>query len=212
MNKSLVLAFSVSISLATAAEAANCTVEIEQNGREEPKYVGIQGYLIPGKSYSPSGYNDALPSYPWVVHTLVQVGPEKWGKGDETLPAKTSVVVVKQHLKHARYGRYEGTLIVKSLKDQVEYRIDVDNFTPSDYWNCPPHQAIHYSPFIAKAKDSAKPIDRQGRWVSMGEQKVFCTRKAPHGSGIEGVECHVYYGSLGSSYLIFPSDALEIIY
>lgn len=113
-----------------------CTIEVKQEGRSEPEYVGLQGYVI--ESY-PGDYYDALPSCPWGVPLLEQVGPDLWKEGSETLPHKTSVIVLEQHLKRESFGRYSGFLVVKSLEDSSEYRVDHHNFAPTVYWNCPAH-------------------------------------------------------------------------
>ncbi len=192
-----------------------CTVEVKQEGRSEPEYVRVQGYVI--ESY-PGNYDDALPSYPWGVPILEQVGPDLWEEGEETLSHKTPVVVLEQHLKHEGFGRYSGFLVVKTL-DNSEYRIDHYNFAPTDYWNCSPHQAVRYSSFIARVKEGVKPVNRDGEWVEMGEQKeVFCNGTP----GIEtdgfvenGVECLMYkeyIKGFGGVKHIFPSDSLEITY
>ena len=107
-----------------------CTVEIEQAGRDEPKYVGIEGYLA--ESYPSGDYDKALPSYLWDVPLLKQVGPDLWEESGETLPHKTPVIVLEQHLKHEGFGRYSGFLVVKSLEDSKEYRVDHYKFVPTD--------------------------------------------------------------------------------
>ena len=194
-----------------------CTIEVPQSGRSEPRYVGMQGFL---KAFISSvDYYESLPVTPWQVPILEQVGPELWEESGETLPAKTPVIVLVQHLKHEGFGRYSGFLVVKSLEDSKEYRIDHNNFTPTDYWNCPPHQAIKYSNFIAQAKEATKPVNKDGKWVEMGEQKeVFCVGIP----GLEtddfvenGVECLMYkqyVNGFGGVQHIFPSNSLEIIY
>jgi hypothetical protein len=193
-----------------------CTVEVKQEGRNEPEYVGLQGYII--ESY-PDYYSDALPSYPWGVSLLEQVGPDLWEKGTQILPHKTPVVVLLQFLTHEGFGRYSGFLVIKSLEDSKEYRVDHHNFTPIDYWNCPVHQAIKYSSFVARVKGDVRPVNRDGQWEEMGEQKeVFCNGTP----GIEsdrwvenGVECLMYkqykYGFEGVVH-IFPANSLEIVY
>jgi len=194
-----------------------CSVEVEQVGSSEPGYVGVQGYVVerdpPGDEYA------SLPSYPWGVPLLEQVGPNLWEEGDETLPHKTPVEVLEQHLKHQWRYQYSGFLVVKSLEDSKEYRIDHHNFTPTDYWNCPPHLAVKYSSFVARVKEDVKPVNKDGKWEDMGEQQeVFCTGIPGIGSDqwVEnGVECFMYKQyrlGFGGVIHIFPSASLEIVY
>jgi len=191
---------------------------VEQVGREEPEYVGVTGYLI--ADLDPRYYDEKIPPTPWQVPILQQSGPEKWEKTGETLPAKTPVLVLDQFLRHEGYGRYSGVLVVESLEDGQEYIIDVYRFTTTDYWNCPPHIAIEYSPFVARViQDDVKPINRDGEWGEMGSQKeVLCLPRADHeiSDAVEnGVNCLLYkqYAlGFGGVEHTFPSESLEIVY
>lgn len=201
----------------TTAIADPCSLQVEQAGRSEPKYVGLKGFLK-ASSY-PEGYDQSLPKYPWSVSILRQVGPNLWEPSDDTLPAKTPVRVVEQHLTHQRYGVYNGHLIVQSLEDLQNYVVDHHSFVPTDYWNCPPHIAAKYGPFIARVKDGVKPVDRNGRWVDVGElREVYCVDVPDIKSDNlieDGVECFMYKDhsrGYGGVKLVFPSEGLGIIY
>ena len=193
-------------------------VEVKQIGREEPEYVGLTGYLI--ARLDSRYYDDEIPSTPWPVPILQQSGPSKWKETDEILSAKTPVLVLEQFLVHKGYGRYDGVLVIESQEDRQEYIIDVHRFTTTDYWNCPPHIAAKYSPFIARViQDDVKPVNRQGEWGEIGDQKeVLCIPRLAHeiNDTVEnGVNCLLYkqyrYGFGGVEHT-FPSESLEIVY
>jgi hypothetical protein len=199
-----------------AEERARCARQVSQRGRSEPEYVGSQGYLVAGWD---SDYDKALPPYPWAVPLYEQVGPDLWEEGEDTLPAKTPVTVLEQHLTHEGYGRYSGYLIVQSQEDGKEYRVDHYRFAPADYWTCPPYLAVRHSPIIARVVDNIQPISEDGKWEEMGEQKeVLCVDDQGFDSKdlVEnGVVCYIYkqyqYGFGGIKH-VFPSASLEIIY
>jgi hypothetical protein len=193
-------------------------LEVKQVGREEPEYVGLTGYLT--ARLDSRYYDDEIPSTPWQVPILQQSGPSKWEETGENLPAKTPVLVLGQFLGHKGYGRYDGVLVVESLEDGQEYIIDVYRFTTTDYWNCPPHIAVEYSPFIARViQDDVKPVNRQGEWGEMGSQKeILCLPRADHeinGTVENGVNCLLYkqyVNGFGGVEHTFPSESLEIVY
>ena len=196
--------------------APQCDVEIVQEGRGEPEYVDVEGYILGDR---PDDAYDALPSTPWYASLLVQTGPELWEPGDDVIVAGTSVVVLEQYLKHERFGRYSGRLMVQSTVDEQTYIIDPDNFTPADYRHCPPHMAVGYGPFIALVDEDIRPIDQDGAWAEWGESReVYCDGRPGIGeaSSVEdGVECFVYKqyrNGFGGVQHFFPSSALEIIY
>jgi hypothetical protein len=193
-------------------------VEVKQVGREEPEYVGLTGYLT--AKLDSRYYDNEIPSTPWQVPTLQQSGPNKWEETGENLPAKTPVIVLDQFLGHKGYGRYDGVLVVESLEDRQEYIIDVYRFTTTDYWNCPPHIAAKYSPFIARiVRDDVKPVNRSGEWGEIGSQKeVLCLPRLDYeiNDTVEnGVNCLLYkqyVNGFGGVEHTFPSESLEIVY
>ena len=178
----------------------------------------LTGYLK--ARLDPRYYDEEIPSTPWQVPTLQQSGPNKWEETGKSLPAKTPVLVLNQFLEHKGFGRYDGVLIVQSLEDKQEYIIDVYRFTTTDYWNCPPHIAIKYSPFVARViQEDVKPINRRGELGEMGSQKeVLCIQVADHqiDDTVEnGVNCLLYkqyVNGFGGVEHTFPSKSLEIVY
>lgn len=195
-----------------------CYVEVPRlNGRLEPQYVGLKGYI----KGDPRDASESLPLAPWSADVLEQTGPDLWEPSGKKIEAKTPVLVLEQYLQPARFASqvYEGRLVVLSLVDSQKYVIDHYRFTPSDYWRCSPHVAVEYGPFIAVVEDDVMPIDDEGRWSEMGtERRVFCNSKPRIGEddNVEnGVVCNVYkqyrygYGGIGH---IFPSEGLEIVY
>lgn len=195
-----------------------CSAEVKRaSRRSEPEYVGLQGFTK--ASLSSTEYDRNLPKTPWFVPILQRTGPTLWEPSNETIPAKTPVRVLEQHLVHQGYGIYKGFLIVKSLDDMKNYTIDHYNFAPTDYWNCPPYIAVKYGPILAKIKSGIQPVDRDGRWIEVGKlREVLCTSLPSvedQNFVINGVECYMYknYGrGYGGASFIFPSAGLEVIY
>lgn len=189
-----------------------CSIEVKQVGRQAPQYEGLKGYLkvkdIPYQQYS-----KAVPKSPWTVPLLQQAGPNLWEKGNETLPAKTPVLVLTQHLKHKGYGRYDGYLVVQTLENAQKHIIDHKNFVITDYWNCSPYKAAKYGPFIARVSDGARPIYK-GRWQEMGEiRDVYCPKQ--YNKDAWTLECYMYkkyQRGFGGIKHIFSSSVLTIVY
>ena len=111
------------------------------------------------------------------------------------------------------YGRYYGRLLVSSISDSTQYYINASSFCPVPYWECPPYEAIQYSPFIARVRDGVNPVTRKGRWVDIGQSRfVFCTGRTTKRYVPNGIEC-IYYGEGAKrTRIIVSSDDLEIIY
>lgn len=219
--------FTVSSSFA-ANDAAkqtdtNCAFQIPRldGPRSEPQITGLRGFISNGQYWhSSTSLYDRLPQYPWKVPIYVKVGPQTWAPSRSSIAAKTEVVVLYQHLSHRGHGIYPGLLTVKTTKNAQELVIDVNNFVPTDYWNCRPFQAIKYGPFIGEIIDlNSRPVDpRSGRWVEYGGSKrVFCDQQAYPGEShgiVEGVMCFVYSAKHKGhgTRAIFPSSALRIVY
>ena len=194
-------------------QADRCSFEIPQEGRSEPKYVNLKGYL---HSSPDTREMDRLPSYPWNIKLMKQTGIDLWEKGDETLPNRTHIEVKEQYLRHEGHGRYDGLLKVKNLENGQEYFVDHHDFVPVKYWKCDPHIAVRHADFIAEVKQGTKPIDDNGKWEEMGnENRVFCNNFSPERIINNGVECYMYKefrNGYGGVKFIFPSDSLTILY
>jgi hypothetical protein len=197
-----------------AGQTTNCTKEVPQEGRNEPRYTGMFGYTSVGGTYEFSDYDKKLPRYPFQIPILTQTGPNLWEESSEKIPAKLAIEVIGQVLEHVGYGRYTGYLLVQVVGTKKIFKIDPSHFSPVAYWKCNPFSAVKYSPFIGKVKKNAKPVDRDGKWETMGqESKVFCAETKSYSK--DQILCYVYkewkygYGGVG---LFFSSSDIEIIY
>lgn len=187
-----------------------CKVKVPQQGREVPDYKGFSGYLGFTSQYDMLDYLDRLPASPWKIPTLKQSGPEKWDETDVTVEAKQKATVVDVQLSHQRYGNYDGALTVK-LDDGRQVLIAPKYFVPTDWWNCSVSDAIRYSPVIAEVLVGAKPLDADGRWVTVeAGDRVFCVNDGLPGplTGQDLVACRRY----PEGRLYFDPSSLKVIY
>lgn len=119
--------------------------------RDEPEYRGMVGYVALSNSDIDNEY-ETFPSSPWSVQAVEQSGPdvEDITETDVSIPHKTKVKVLEQHLSHQRYGNYDGWLLVQTVEEPVQtYKIDVHDFVTYAYWNCGAHEAAKMGPAIA---------------------------------------------------------------
>lgn len=201
-----------------AVAPEDCTVELERvsGGRSEFVYKGLVGYTTTDK-LSYQDIDKELPNSNWEIRTYVQTGPNLYEEGTESIPHKTVVKVVDQNLKHEGFGDYSGVLLVQSINDSSkEFYINHKNFSPVDYWNCEPYLAVNYGPFIATLTDEAKPINRDGQLVEIGEEKrVFCDGRGGSSAPDGSLKCMLYkqyqYGYGGVEHYI-QSENVTIIY
>lgn len=187
-----------------------CKIEVPQQGREEPTYKGVSGYLGFTSQYDMLEYLDSMPTPPWKVPTLHQSGPETWDETAETVEAKQKVTVMDVQLKHEGYGHYDGALTVK-LDDGRLVLIAPKYFVPTDWWNCSVSDAIRYSPIIAEVQVSAKPLDADGRWATVeAGDRVFCVNDGLPGplTGQDLVACRRY----PEGRLYFDPRSLKVVY
>ena len=187
-----------------------CKIKVPQEGREAPDYNGFSGYIGFTSQYDMLEYIDHLPATPWKIPTLQQSGPEKWDETNVTVEAKRKATVMDFRLNHQGYGHYDGALTVK-LEDGRVVLIAPKYFVSTDWWNCDVVDAIKYSPVIAEVQAGTKPLDADGRWVSVdvGEQ-VFCVNDGLPGplTGQDLVSCHRY----PAGRLYFDPKSLKVIY
>lgn len=191
-------------------EIDRCKIKVSQQGREEPAYKGVSGYLGFTSQYDMLEYIDRMPAPPWKIPTLHQSGPETWDETDETVDAKQKVTVVDFQLKHEGYGHYDGALTVKLENGQL-ILIAPKYFVPTDWWNCSISDAIRYSPVIAEVQVGAKPLDADGRWATVeAGDRVFCVNDGLPGplTGQDLVACRRY----PEGRLYFDPRSLKVVY
>ena len=172
-------------------------------GRNEPMYEGLIGFVAAQDADSTKK--------PWKVNTVKQIGPEKFEETKQTVPHKTKVKVLEQHLNHDGWGFYEGFLIVESVKDEKQFKIDVNNFVTYPYWEDSVEEAVKMGPVIAEyTGDGDKPVDRFGKLVSLepGTKVVVVGTAGTNGYIPDGfVE-----GKKGDSDIYLDPESLKIVY
>lgn len=213
----LLIASSCAQYITRTAEAASGCRRVHQEGRQEPRYEGLEGYLA-DRQYAPDARSlKRLPPIPWSVRILEQAGPSRWEKGGAHLPVKTPVVVLSQSLAHQGFGHYTGTLRVRTRASRpTELVIDVENFTESAYWTCAPHEAARVGPFVARVAAGRMGVSRDGRWEPLGkEHRVYCNGVGTRRDIANPVSCMMYkafrYGYGGVEF-DFASADLSIEY
>lgn len=168
--------------------------KVPQEGRSEPKYVGLKGFIAPDRYSSTSDFGNSLPG-PWRIFLLKQSGPKLWESSDEAIPAQTPVTVIEQHLEHKGYKRYEGRLVVERQDTKEIVNIDPDNFVLVDYWNCPPEHAIEQTIFIADIKDPTVKLVKayDGRWLDLPHSnRVLVMERDSFNDAPNMLSCLVY--------------------
>jgi hypothetical protein len=209
-----VLAICICLLSSTVFAQTDCKKTVVQEGRDEPKYVGLTGYTVASRFGFRSNYDKELPKTPWNIQVLEQTGPNLWEKSSKTIPTKMLVNVNKQVLSHKGWGNYEGYLVISVVGTKKTFHIDPSNFSPVAYWKCKPVDAIKYSSFIAIVKKGQIPVDRDGKWEEVGTQrKVYCTEAKPYPQ--LQILCYVYkkwkygYGGVG---LYFKPSQIDLFY
>ena len=174
-------------------------------GRQEPKYEGLIGFV------AIHDVDVKSPNTPWKVNTVKQTGPEKFEETSKTVPHKTKVKVLEQHLKHDGWGFYKGFLVVESVKDKKKFKIDVNNFVTYPYWEKSVEEAVKMGPVIAEYTGKGeKPVDRFGEWVKVKPgTKVVITGKA--GLGLD-VPDGFLEGKKDGTNVYFDPESLKIVY
>lgn len=236
MKRNLILVFLVAFvlsscsqepSIETSADSVeyktyeSCSFRVPQQGSNEPRYVGLEGFLVnPQHEYRDDSRE--LPNLEKPVPTLIQTGPEKWDSKGPTYPSRTKIKIISQSLEHRRHGIYEGILKARvNINNESQViLIRPENFMPVQYWQCPVQQAIDYYPIIAIPRnENVKPVDsRTGEWEEWGQnKKVFCKGRAspPYDHGLKNpILCLLYKqyeGGYGGSEAVFSADDLEMV-
>ncbi|MEH7453237.1 hypothetical protein [Gottfriedia acidiceleris] len=188
------------------------------SGREEPKYVGLTGFVTLDSSELSrlSDSEKKYPKSPWQVKTVKQTGPKKFEETNVFVPHKTEIIVLKQLLTHEGWGNYEGALLVKRVEgDQKPFYIDVMNFVSYPYWTEKSiRKAIAQGPFIAIYNGKGnKPVDGD-EWVEL-KQGTEVVVKSYDSFSDNPVEAYVYqnweYG-YGGITVNFDPKSLQIKY
>ncbi|WCM63719.1 hypothetical protein [Paenibacillus polymyxa] len=189
------------------------------NGREEPHYVGLNGYAAASSSdvSRASEFQEKFPSDPWKISKLKQVGDNKFDNSGKTAKHKTEVTVKKQILTHKGFGTYEGALLVQEISTKNEYYIDVYNFVTYPYWENNIESAVKEGPVLAVYNGKGtKPADRQGTWVDLPEgSKVIADSIEYVGTNKGKVRAEVYKEwdrGFGGVDIYFDVNSLDIYY
>lgn len=186
------------------------------NGREEPNYENVIGYVVVGsKQQDEIEKTDNFSDLSlWNIPTY-EKDKQFWNETGVTIPHKTEVVVVEQFLTHRGWGFYYGYLLVKKLDDDTEYYINVDNFITKPYWTYSKNlsEASKIGNYVAvfNQKSDFYPTDRDGKKVEIPDgQKVLVT-----GEEYGKIEAYVWKQwrlGYGGVTVCFEPDDLEIIY
>lgn len=80
------------------------------NGREEPKYVGVKGYVVVSLNDYNLAHSENSLNGNWTIPTYQQ-DKQFWNETGQFLNHKTEVTVKKQILQHEGYGGYSGYLL-----------------------------------------------------------------------------------------------------
>lgn len=148
--------------------ASDCNSKVPQQGREEPNYIGLSGFIkgeAPHRSWDE--YRDP-PRQNWVAYVYdKQVGPTFYEtSGKIKLKHKTPVKIISQSLEHVRYGAYSGLLTVTPLDNPTkQYLINPRNFTAAPFWSCSAKTIKDGGNVIAEFMGNSPPVDTDGRWV-----------------------------------------------
>lgn len=191
---------------------------IADSGRDEPKYVGLTGFVALDSSElsSLSDSEKIFPKTPWEVHTVKQIGPQKFEETNVLVPHKTEIKVLKQLLTHEGWGNYEGALLVKRVEgDQKPFYINVMNFVSYPYWTEKSiKKAANQGPLIAIYNEKGnKPVDGD-EWVELKSgTEVVVQSYNPNAEN--PVEADVYknwkYG-YGGVTINFDPESIQIKY
>lgn len=189
------------------------------NGREEPKYIGVKGYVVvPLSDYDLMHSENSL-NGDWKIPTYQQ-DKQFWIETGQFLNHKTEVLVKNQILEHSRYGAYTGYLLVQRLSDNAEFYVDVGNFVTKPYWNYEIKAARATGLCIAVFNQISNfyPVNNSGQKVELPNGiKVLVVMQPPGGKvGIENnISALVWkqwqYG-YGAVDIYFNEQDLKIIY
>jgi hypothetical protein len=193
---------------------------VPQHGREEPQYIGLQGFINgePPKSWD-KYRGPPKPDWTATVYDK-QVGPTLYtSTGKLKLPHKTPVKVVSQSLEHVSHGYYKGLLTVESTdSSKKQYLIEPHNFTPVPFWLCSAKSIKDNGNVIAKYIGKDKPVDPEGRWVDLPKSAtLYCGKGIYVSRGLSDfgndsqLVCRTYTNK-GSSEIIYEFKDIHISY
>ena len=187
-------------------------------GRSEPNYVGMYGYVAP---YYSTEYKMLFNNTPWQISTYGKIDYDHYEINGQ-LEHKTVVKVLSQDLKHEGWGRYSGYLTVTIPNDTTEYLINVTNFITNNYWDFSSVvDATKYGHFIAEYSQVSDKlpveVDNDIFEIPQGAKVLVVGKTGSYGGGkvdddLRQIEAK-YYDSNGGEYRVFfNEDNLKIIY
>ncbi|MBU5323632.1 hypothetical protein [Sarcina ventriculi] len=187
-------------------------------GRSEPNYVGMYGYVA---SYYSTEYKTLFNNTPWKIPTYEKIDYDHY-KINGQLDHKTVIKVLSQDLKHEGWGRYSGYLTVCIPNDTTEYLIDVTNFITNNYWDFSSVvDATIYGDFIAEYNQVSNKlpvkVNNDIFEIPQGAKVLVVGKTGLYGGGkvdddLRQIEAK-YYDYNGDEYRVFfNQDDLKIIY
>lgn len=99
-------------------------------GRSEPQYIGITGFVAIRDGYS----IDDTPIEEWVWEVPIYEKDKQFWVNCGSVSHKTEVLVLEQYLEHRGYGHYDGTLFVERTDTKEQFYINVWDFVTYPYW------------------------------------------------------------------------------
>lgn len=189
-------------------------------GREEPQYVGVIGYVVVGteQEYELKNTDDFESEEYWKIPTFEQ-DKQFWEETDTYLSHKTEVVVKKQFLEDEGWGFYSGKLLVETI-DEDQFYIDVNNFITKPYWEYGPKRimdAAKIGPFVAEFNQNSEyyPVNTNGDKVELSDGTrvlVTGTSVVKSVSKVEAIVWNEWSRGYGGVSVYFTPDDLSIMY
>lgn len=192
------------------------------DGREEPQYVGLIGYVAIFSDYELKQTDESL-NGAWTVPTY-EKDKQFWNEIG-LIEHKTEVLVKEQELEHDGWGRYSGYLLVERLDNQEQLYINVSHFVTKPYWTYEDKvEAVLVGEYIAEYKQVSNyyPVDKSGDKVELDDgMKVLVIEKTDlYGDNgpdddtnqVEAVVFKEWKYGYGGVAVFFNVDDLTIIY
>jgi len=176
--------------------------------KDKPNLVGTEGYLKTGDRDV-----DKRPP-PWRIRELKQTGPQKWDDylGQRTARARVRVADVQLD---GPFSPLKGRLQVQAIdtgnSSGQAFWIDLKDFDPVPWWQCPADKAVKHSAILAHPKPGVRPVTLEGRWITKAApDRLWCWTWV---SGV-GVYCDPVGSKDGGSFdpWIYQPGDLEIVY
>ena len=182
--------------------------------RNEPEYRGIVGYVaIP--NWDINNEYETFPSPPWSVQAVEQSGPdvEDITETDVSIPHKTKVKVLEQHLSHQRYGNYDGWLLVQTVEEPVQtYKIDVHDFVTYAYWNRGAREAAEMGPAIAVYNGKGTKPYKKDEYVDVEVGTEVYLSGTEYGGEVTAFVYREWKLGYGGVEVTFDPTSLDITY